>query len=141
MPGEVNRQTAVSNNGHPEQKRSLYQNSYICDNSTILRMTDNQIIEKIKSTAHEYLPDAEAMLFGSRARQTERTDSDYDILLVTNTNLSPKEKMTLRTSIRKALLALGIRSDILIQSKSEVDKKKNLPGHIVRRILKEAILI
>jgi len=104
-------------------------------------MINNQIIEKIKLTAHEYIPDAEVMLFGSRARDEERTDSDYDILLVTNTNLSPKEKLPLRTTIRKALLTLGIRSDILIQSKSEVDKKKNLPGHIVRRILREAILL
>jgi uncharacterized protein len=104
-------------------------------------MTKNQIIETIKSTAHEYLPDAEVMLFGSRARKDERSDSDYDILLVTKTSLTPKEKLPLRTKIRKALLSLGIRSDILIQSKSEVDQKKNLPGHIVRRILREAILL
>jgi len=104
-------------------------------------MTKNQIIETIKSTAHEYLPDAEVILFGSRARKDERSDSDYDILLVTKTSLTPKEKLPLRTKIRKALLSLGIRSDILIQSKSEVDQKKNLPGHIVRRILREAILL
>jgi predicted nucleotidyltransferase len=104
-------------------------------------MTNNQIIETIKSTAHEYLPDAEVMLFGSRARKDERSDSDYDILLVTKTSLTPKEKLPLRTKIRKALLSLGIRSDILIQSKFEVDQKKNLPGHIVRRILREAILL
>ena len=104
-------------------------------------MTENQIIEAIKSTAHEYIPDAEVMLFGSRARKDERTDSDYDILLVTKSNLTPKEKLPLRTRIRKALLSLGIRSDILIQSKNEVDQKKDLPGHIVRRILREAILL
>jgi predicted nucleotidyltransferase len=105
------------------------------------KMINNQIIEKIKLAAHEFLPDAEVMLFGSRARDEEKTDSDYDILLVTKTNLSPKEKLPLRTNIRKSLLLLGIRSDILIQSKSEVDKKKNLPGHIVRKILREAILL
>lgn len=104
-------------------------------------MTKNQIIETIKSTAHEYLPDAEVLLFGSRARKDDRSDSDYDILLVTKNNLIPKEKLLLRTKIRKALLSLGIRSDILIQSKNEVDQKKNLPGHIVRRILREAILL
>ena len=104
-------------------------------------MTKNQIIETIKSTAHEYLPESEVLLFGSRARNDEKSDSDYDILLVTETNLTPKEKLPLRTKIRKALLALGIRSDILIQSKNEVNQKKNLPGHIVRRILREAILL
>ncbi len=104
-------------------------------------MTSNQIVENIKTTAHEYLPDAEVLLFGSRARNEERSDSDYDILLITNNNLSPKQKLPLITKIRKALLFLEIRSDILIQSKSEVDKNKDLPGHIVRRILREAILL
>ncbi len=104
-------------------------------------MTSNQTVNIIKTTAHEYLPDAEVLLFGSRARNEERSDSDYDILLITHQNLSPKEKIPLRTQIRKALLLIGIRSDIVIESKSEVEKKKNLPGHLVRRILREAILL
>jgi predicted nucleotidyltransferase len=104
-------------------------------------MTSDQIIEAIKFTAHEYLPEAEVMLFGSRARKEQRPDSDYDILLVIENNLTPKEKLPLRTKIRKALLSIGIRSDILIESKSEIDQKRNLPGHIVRRIFEEAILL
>jgi predicted nucleotidyltransferase len=102
---------------------------------------NNQIIEIIKNTAHEYLPDAEVLLFGSHARNEASIESDYDIFLITKTKLLPKEKMQIRTKIRKSLLLIGIRSDILIQSKSEVDKKKKLPGHIVRNILREAILL
>jgi predicted nucleotidyltransferase len=101
----------------------------------------DQIVEVIKKTAREYLPDAEVLLFGSQARKEASSDSDYDILLITKTELLPKEKLPIRTMIRKSLLLAGIRSDILIQSKSEVDKKKKLPGHIVRKILKEAILL
>ena len=104
-------------------------------------MTNAQILETIKVTAKEVLPEAEVLLFGSRARKEERSDSDYDILLIINTDLTPKEKFPLQAKIRKALLEFEIRSDILIQSKSEVDQKKNLPGHIVRRILREAILL
>jgi len=102
---------------------------------------NDQVIEVIKRTAHDFLPDAEVFLFGSRARNEDLPDSDYDILLITNKNLLPKEKLPIRTEIRKSLLLIGIRSDILIQSKLEVDKKKNLPGHIVRKILREAILL
>ena len=54
---------------------------------------------------------------------------------------APKEKLLVRTNIRKELLKVGIRSDILIQSKSEIEKKKNLPGHIVKGILKEAVVL
>ena len=99
------------------------------------------IVELIKKTAHEYMPDAEVLLFGSHARNEASIESDYDILLITKTKLLPKEKLPIRTKIRKSLLLIGIRSDILIQSKSEVDKKKKLPGHIVRKILREAILL
>lgn len=102
---------------------------------------NDQIIEVIKKTALDFLPDAEVLLFGSRAINEGSSDSDYDILLITNENLSPKEKLPIRTEIRKSLLGFGIRSDILIQSKLEVDKKKMLPGHIIRKILKEAILL
>lgn len=104
-------------------------------------MTNNQTVDVIKTTSKSYLPDAEVLLFGSRARKEELSDSDYDILLITNNALTPKEKLYLRTEIRKALLLLGVRSDILIQSKSEIDQKKNLPGHIVRRIMREAIIL
>jgi predicted nucleotidyltransferase len=103
--------------------------------------SSDKVIEVIKRTAHEYLPDAEVLLFGSHARNNASSESDYDILLITNTELSIKEKLPIRTKIRKSLLQIGIRSDILIQSKLEVAKKKNLPGHIVRKILKEAITL
>ena len=102
---------------------------------------NSQIIEIIKSTAHEFLPDAEVMLFGSQARNEETAESDFDILLIVKSNLIPKDKLQFRTQIRKALLLKGIRPDILIQSRTEVKRKKNLPGHIVKRILSEAILI
>ena len=104
-------------------------------------MINNQSVDVIKTTARSYLPDAEVLLFGSRARKDELSDSDYDILLITKTVLTPKEKLPLKTKIRKALLLLGVRSDILIQSITEIDQKKNLPGHIVRRILREAIVL
>jgi len=103
--------------------------------------TNNKIVDIIKITVHNFLPDAEILLFGSRARNEASSESDYDILLITSLELSPKEKLPIRTHIRKALLKLGIRSDILIQSQLEVARKKNLPGHIVRKILRESIML
>jgi len=103
--------------------------------------TNREILELIKATACKYLPDAEVLLFGSRARREATSDSDFDVLVVTSLDLSPKQKLPLRTTIRKELLKGGIRSDILIQSKKEVRKKRKLPGHIIKNILNEAILL
>jgi predicted nucleotidyltransferase len=101
----------------------------------------NKILELIKVTAQEILPDAEVMIFGSRARSTSHESSDFDILIVTRQKLTPKEKLPVRTQIRKALLRKGILSDILIQNSQEIEKNKNLPGHIIRRILKDAVIL
>ena len=103
--------------------------------------TNREILELIKATVCKYLPDAEVLLFGSRARREATSDSDFDVLVITSLDLTPKQKLPLKTNIRKDLLTVGIRSDILIQSKKEVKKKRKLPGHIIRNILNEAILL
>jgi uncharacterized protein len=103
--------------------------------------TNKEILELIKATACRYLPDADVLLFGSRAKNEASLDSDFDVLVVTSMDLSPKQKLPLKTTIRKDLLKEGIRSDILIQSKRDVKKKRKLPGHIIKNILNEAILL
>ena len=98
-------------------------------------------ISKIKATIRQYLPDAEIMLFGSRARSDSHPESDYDILIKIRDQITAGEKIVLRTSIRKKLLKQDIRSDILIQSVDEIERKKNLPGHIIRNLMKDAVII
>lgn len=102
---------------------------------------NKDISEIIKATALEYISFSEILLFGSRARNDSTFESDYDILIIIDHYLSPAEKLPVKTRIRKDLLKSGIRSDILIQSKTEVEAKKKLPGHIIRSILKEAVFL
>jgi predicted nucleotidyltransferase len=102
---------------------------------------NNEILELIKNTACKYIPDAEVFLFGSRVRKDSSPDSDFDILVITNMELDPKQKLPIKTNIRKDLLKSGIRSDILIQSRKDIKKKKRLPGHIIKNILNEAVLL
>ncbi|MCS2893170.1 nucleotidyltransferase domain-containing protein [Parabacteroides faecis] len=40
------------------------------------------VLSKIKETLHQVAPDAKAILFGSRARNEARPDSDWDILIL-----------------------------------------------------------
>ncbi len=105
-----------------------------------MRQKENGIA-KIKATISQYLPDAEIMLFGSRARSDAHPDSDYDILIIIRDQITPREKIVLRTNIRKELLKQDIRSDILIQSIDEIERKKNLPGHIIRNLMKDAVIL
>lgn len=43
-------------------------------------------IQKIKTVAHRWMPQAEVFLFGSRARGTAKPTSDWDLLILLNTN-------------------------------------------------------
>ncbi len=109
--------------------------------SRLVMTTNKDISDLIKATAVKYITDAEVMLFGSRARDEADAESDYDILIITGKKLTAGDKILLRTKIRKELLGKGIRSDILIQNNEEIERKKRLPGHLIRNILKEAIIL
>jgi len=95
----------------------------------------------IKETVHKVFPECQVLLFGSRARQEHTTDSDYDILVLISREMKPLEKMPYRASIRKMLLQKGIFSDILLQSYSEAEVKKEIPGHIIRSAILEGSLL
>ena len=99
-------------------------------------MKETQIIKQV---AKQFFPECEAILFGSRARNDSKTDSDYDVLIIIDKLLTPEEKLPFRTQIRKELLKYNIISDILIQSKEEIEEKKQLTGHILKTILKEGV--
>ena len=103
--------------------------------------SNSQITNRIKEIAKNYFSDADVMLFGSRANETAKDESDYDVLIITNQLLTPAKKIPIRTQIRKDLLKFGVRSDILIQSRTEIEKKKKLPGHLIRNIMRDAILL
>ena len=45
-------------------------------------MDKQEIMEAMHNKLHEIDPNAKAILFGSRARGTEREDSDWDILIL-----------------------------------------------------------
>jgi predicted nucleotidyltransferase len=110
--------------------------NYICET-----MKD-QIHHTIKSMVNSFLPNAQVLLFGSRARGESSIDSDYDLLVITQETFAPRTKMNWESKIRKALVnELNMPFDVIIQSKKEVSEKKDLSGHIVYYAMKEAVEI
>jgi predicted nucleotidyltransferase len=103
-------------------------------------MNAQQTIQAIKSTVNSFLPNSKVLLFGSRATGHADKESDYDLLIVTNDTFAPCVKMDWENKIRKALVqALNAPFDVILQSETEIDEKKNLNGHIVRYAMKEAV--
>ncbi|HSV99053.1 MAG TPA: nucleotidyltransferase domain-containing protein [Sedimentisphaerales bacterium] len=104
----------------------------------MIQQSDNTLAT-IGEVARSAIPGTRVLLFGSHARGQADPDSDYDILIITDRAMAAGDKIALRTRIRKQLLERGIRSDVLIQSEQEVQKKKELPGHIVRSALRDGV--
>jgi predicted nucleotidyltransferase len=104
----------------------------------MIQQSDNTLAT-IGEVARSAVPGARVLLFGSHARGQADPQSDYDILIITEQAMDIGDKFALRTRVRKQLLELGIRSDVLIQSEREIQKKKDLPGHIVRSALRDGV--
>lgn len=103
------------------------------------KLMDVATLNIIKTTILQLFPTCKIVLFGSRARSDNQEDSDYDLMIILDKQMSPMEKIPYRTQIRKTLLQYGIFSDILIQSNTEVEQKKKLTGHIVKTIVNEGV--
>lgn len=76
-------------------------------------MERNSFLNSITKVIHEKDPSAEAFLFGSRARGDNRTDSDWDILiLIDNMNITNE----IEDNFRNDLYDLEIESGQIIST-------------------------
>jgi uncharacterized protein len=100
------------------------------------------ISDIIKSTVYSVLPDSRILLFGSRAKNTSDSHSDYDLLIITPDLLTRKEKLNWSTQLHKAIAkAIHAPLDLLLYSDEEINQKQGLPGQIVRSAIREGIAL
>ncbi len=76
-------------------------------------MNQDHIINNISRTIHNTDPDAEAFLFGSRARGDNRLDSDWDILILINAG---KVTNDIEDKFRNGLYQIELESGQIIST-------------------------
>lgn len=101
----------------------------------------NKNTDIIKSIATDILPECRVVLFGSRARNTHETNSDFDVLLISKKTLPIQKKRSLKAQLRKQLAFQGIPTDIVIHSEIEVQTKSQITGHLVKTIVEEGVAL
>lgn len=102
---------------------------------------NSESLSIIRETANRVIPNSKILLFGSRARKDNSSDSDYDFLVITRDTIDIRKKRTLKSLMRKELAKFKIPADILIQSEEEIDSKKNITGHILKKVLREGVAL
>lgn len=97
-----------------------------------------EINEKIlEEIVHRLLSEAtpqKIVLFGSRNRRDAHPDSDYDLLIVEQSEL-PRYKRAAK--YRRALRGLHIAKDIVVWTPEEIKAWRSVPNAFITRILRE----
>ena len=98
-------------------------------------------LQIIKETITNIISGSKIILFGSRVKNIDDINSDYDLLIIVSEEIEIQKKFHYKALLRKIFVKSGIRSDIFIESEKEVKVKKRLPGHIVKTAINEGILL
>ncbi len=94
----------------------------------------------IKQEVNLHLPDARVILFGSRSRGDNNDSSDVDLLVISNREFSPSEKIKMESKLCKSLVdAFFLPFDVLVYSENEVALKRNEKSLILFHALKEGV--
>ncbi len=95
----------------------------------------------IKPIITKMIPETEICLFGSRARDENFENSDFDLLIISKKEYLPNEKSKILSSLRLELARKGVPADLILNSETEAQTNRKLAGHIVHEAFKEMIAI
>lgn len=98
---------------------------------------DSLLMSMTKMIVEEVQPD-EVILFGSHAKGTERAGSDVDFLVVMpDAEETRRHRRRLTGRLYRRLAVFAVSKDILVFTQGEVERWRNVPGHIVATSLSE----
>lgn len=90
--------------------------------------TDAGILHRVVEKVRSRVPDAEVILFGSRAEGRAQDDSDYDFLIIANT----EDRWALMLELTKLLQTVEglVFFDILVIPRADWDRVRKLKGFV-----------
>lgn len=98
---------------------------------------ENLLRQMVQTIINEVAPET-IILFGSRARDNARADSDVDLLVVESEPFSPQRSRRKEAArLYMALRGLAVAKDILLYNRDEFERWKNSLNHLVGRAHRE----
>jgi predicted nucleotidyltransferase len=80
-------------------------------------------------------------LFGSRAKGAQKEDSDFDILITIEKEISGPDAFKIYSKVLWSLRGLKNSFDIIIKSKKDFEEEKNIAGALLNNIKEEAVVL
>lgn len=111
----------------------MFDATHTSSSVTYPAVTDELLREVVRRIRSVGSPRA-VVLFGSRARENARLDSDLDLLIVEESSL-PRFKRSAR--YRRALRGVFPAKDVVVWTPDEVDEWRNVPNAFITSILAE----
>lgn len=100
-------------------------------------MDENTLHEMTEVIVDAVQPE-QVILFGSRAKNAAHEGSDIDLLVVMpDTEESRRRQRRLTGHLYRCLARFVVPKDILVCTHSEVERWRNVPGHIIAESLRE----
>jgi predicted nucleotidyltransferase len=88
-----------------------------------MNSSKKEILAKIKANVQNVEMDSEVILFGSQARDEERDDSDWDILILTSKNSDIKHEQKFRHELFNLELEYEVAFSTFVCSKYDWNHK------------------
>ena len=105
-----------------------------------MKVEKSIVLSKIKSTIRQIDPEAEVILYGSRARGDERPDSDWDLLILVNSKADLDYESVFRHKLFDLELDLEQSFSVTVHNKNKW-RLKHWVTPLYQNIAKEGIRI
>ncbi len=100
-----------------------------------------EVLSKCVEAVHRIYPQAQIILYGSQARGDASLESDMDILILTASELSAREKNTLHDRVYEIGLEADIVISVLIKSTPYWESAISQASPLYKSIQSEGILV
>lgn len=107
----------------------------------VLSETDQNLLSELKLVVSKHVPDAVVLIYGSVARGTATSESDYDLLVITHNKLSRNEEDALDTDIYQLQLEQDVVFSVSIITSDEWEQPMMRVSTYHRNVTKDAIAI
>lgn len=108
--------------------------------SSDMKTTAQEIIRRIRQTVNQVDDKAEVVLYGSRARGDQRTDSDWDILVLTDYPMDLTKERALRYPLYDLAIELEEDISVFVYSKNDWHTRQRITP-FYENVSQEGILL